>query len=66
MCDNHNAEWLARWRVEECWYMDWTCMFERSLDGNYFGLMFVELRTWLLRIRFTPNKSSGPLVQGTE
>ena len=33
--------------------MDWTRMFERSLDDNHFGLVFVEQRTWLLRIRFS-------------
>ena len=41
-------------------------MVERSLDGNHFGLVLVELRTWPLRIRFFPNKSSRRLVEGFE
>ena len=45
MRDDHNAEVLARWRVGEFIYMDWTRMPERSLVANHFGLAFVELRT---------------------
>ena len=66
MRDDHNAELLARWRVGEFRYMDLTRMFERILDGNHFGLVFVELRKWLLLIRIFPNKSSRRLVEGTE
>ena len=62
--DNHSAELPTRWHVGKCWYMDWTRMSERSLDGNHFGLVFVELRTWLLRIRLFSNKPSCRLVEG--
>ena len=46
--------------------MAWTRVSERRLDGSHFGLVFVELRTRLLRIRFSPNKSSRRLVEGGE
>ena len=39
-------------------------MFERSLDDNHFGQVLTELLTWLLRIRFLPNRSSCRLVEG--
>ena len=64
--DDHNAGLLARWRVGESWFMDRTRMFERRLDGNHFRLVFVELRTWLVRIRFFPCRSSRRLVERTE
>ena len=44
--------------------LDWTGIFERSLDGENFGMVFVELHTWLMRIRFFSSKSSRRLVEG--
>ena len=44
--------------IGERWYMDWTRMFECSHDGNKFGLVFVEAKTWLLRVRFFRDKSA--------
>ena len=41
-------------------------MFERGLDGSHSRLVFVEPRTWLLRIRFFPNKSLCRLIEGVE
>ena len=40
-------------------------MFEHSHDFNNFDLVFVEAMTWVLRIRFFPDKSSQSLVEGT-
>ena len=51
--------------IGERWYMDWTRMFECSHDGNKFGLVFVEAKTWLLRVRFFRDKSALSLVEGT-
>ena len=50
--------------VEERRYIDWARMFESSHDGNKFGLVFVEAKTWLLRIRIFPDKSTISLVEG--
>ena len=44
--------------------MDWTRMFERSYNGNEFGLVFVEVKTWLLRVQFFCDKSALSLVEG--
>ena len=40
-------------------------MFESSHDVNKFGLVFAVAKTWLLSIRFFPDKSSAiSLVEG--
>ena len=44
--------------------MDRTHMFECSHDGNKFGLVFVEAKTWLLRVRFFREKSALSPVEG--
>ena len=44
--------------------MDWTRVFECCFDGKHFGVVFLEARTWLLCIRFFPDKSAQSLVEG--
>ena len=65
----HRRDGDSQGAVESCeigerWYMDWTRMFESSHDGNKFGLVFVEAKTWLLRVRFFRDKSALSLVEG--
>ena len=65
----HRRDGESQGAVESCeigerWYMDWTRMFESSHDGNKFGLVFVEAKTWLLRVRFFRDKSALSLVEG--
>ena len=46
--------------------MDWTRKFDGSLSKNKYGLVFVESRAWLLRVRFFPEMLAGRLVEGLE
>ena len=46
--------------------MDWTRNFDESIGRNKCGLGFVESKTWLLRVRFFPEKSVKRLVKGLE
>ena len=46
--------------------MDWTRMFEYSPDGSSFGLVFVEVNTWLLRKCSFPDKYARSLVEVIE
>ena len=43
--------------------MDWTRMSECSHDGSKFGLVFVEAKTWLVRVRFLRDKPALSLVE---
>ena len=52
--------------VGESWYMDWARYFDTSPGKNNYGLVFVESKTWLLRVRFFPEKSAARLVEGFE
>ena len=52
--------------VGESWYMDFTRNFDTSLGKNNYGLVFVESKTWLLRVRFFQEKSATRLVEGLE
>ena len=46
--------------------MDWTRKFDTSLGKNKYGLVFVESKTWLLRVRFFPEKPATRLVEGLD
>ena len=41
-------------------------MFQCSLDGNQVGLVFVETKAWLLRVRFSRGISAYSFVEGIE
>ena len=44
--------------------MDRTRNFETGLGKNNYGLVFVESKTWPLRVRYFPEKSATRLVEG--
>ena len=46
--------------------MDWTRKFDGSLSKIKCGPVFVESKTWLLRVRFFPEKPAERLVEGFE
>ena len=52
--------------VGESWYIDWTRNFDTSLGKNKYCLVFVESKTWLLRVRLFPEKSAERLVEGLD
>ena len=64
--DKGSFELASSRHADEFWYMDWTHKFDESLSRNKYGLVFVESETWLLRVRFFPEKSVERLVEGIE
>ena len=64
--DQGSFELASTRNVGESWYMDWTRNFAESPGKNKLGLAFVESKTWLLRVRFFPEKSAERLVEGLE
>ena len=64
--DKGSLELTSSHHVGECWYMDSTRKFDESLSRNKWGLVLVESKTWLLCVRFFPEKSAVHLVEGLE
>ena len=52
-------------RVGESLYMEWTRNFDTGLGRDSYGLVFVESKTWLLRVRFFPRIRTR-LIEGLE
>ena len=46
--------------------MDWTRMSECCLEGNHFGLVFVEATNWPWHVRFFPEQPAGSFVEVLE
>ena len=46
--------------------MDLTRKFDTGIGRNKYGLVFVESKTWLLRVRFFPEKPATRLVEGLD
>ena len=64
--DQGNFQLASARRVGVSWYMDWKRNFNTGLGKNNCGLVFVVSKTWLLRVRFSPEKSATRLVEGLE
>ena len=62
--DEDRHELSVKMDVGECWYMDWTRKLYESTNRYKCGLVFVESKTWLLRARFSQEKSAERLVEG--
>ena len=46
--------------------MDWTRKFNVGLSRNKYGLVFVESKAWLLRVRFFQEKLAGRHIERTD
>ena len=64
--DQGSFELASSRHVGEFWYMDWTRNFNSSPGMKKYGLVFVESKIWLLRVRFFPGKSATRLVEGPD
>ena len=62
--DHASFELLSSRSVGESRYMDWTRNFAEGRGKNKYGPVFVESKTWLLRVRLFPEKSAERLVEG--
>ena len=49
----------AKMDAGEFWYMDKTRDFDEGPSKNKYGLVFVESKTWLLRVRYFGHPAAG-------
>ena len=63
--DQGSFELASSRHVGESWYMNWTRNVDTSPGKNRYGLVFVEAKLWLLRVRFFPEKSATRLVRAS-
>ena len=61
--DSHALSALRN--VGECWYMNWTRKFDESPSKKKYGLVFVESKAGLLRVRIFQGESAKRLIKGT-
>ena len=64
--DQGSFEFASSRHVGESWFMDWTRNFDTGLSKNKCSLVFVKAKTWLLRVRFFPEKSATRLIEGLD